>query len=62
LLQSLQVLHQPFAAARPNFVAHFRCETTTYGYARVSTTGQTLATQKALLKVAGVERIFAEKA
>jgi hypothetical protein len=34
---------------------------TTYGYCRVSTTGQTLATQKALLKAAGVERIFAEK-
>jgi DNA invertase Pin-like site-specific DNA recombinase len=34
---------------------------TTYGYCRVSTTGQTLATQKALLKAAGVERIFTEK-
>jgi DNA invertase Pin-like site-specific DNA recombinase len=33
----------------------------TYGYCRVSTTGQTLATQKALLKAAGVERVFAEK-
>jgi DNA invertase Pin-like site-specific DNA recombinase len=34
---------------------------TTYGYARVSTTGQTLATQKALRLAAGVERIFSEK-
>jgi DNA invertase Pin-like site-specific DNA recombinase len=34
---------------------------TTYGYCRVSTTGQTLATQKALLKAAGVTRIFNEK-
>ena len=33
----------------------------TYGYARVSTTGRTLATQKALLLAAGVERIFSEK-
>jgi DNA invertase Pin-like site-specific DNA recombinase len=34
---------------------------TTIGYARVSTSGQTLATQKALLKKAGAERIHAEK-
>jgi DNA invertase Pin-like site-specific DNA recombinase len=31
------------------------------GYARVSTNGQTLATQKALVKKAGVDRIHAEK-
>jgi DNA invertase Pin-like site-specific DNA recombinase len=34
---------------------------TMIGYARVSTAGQTLATQKALLKKAGVDRIQAEK-
>jgi DNA invertase Pin-like site-specific DNA recombinase len=34
---------------------------TIYGYARIFTTGQTLATQKALLKAAGVTRIFSEK-
>jgi DNA invertase Pin-like site-specific DNA recombinase len=34
---------------------------TTIGYARVSTNGQTLATQKALLKKAVVERIHSEK-
>jgi DNA invertase Pin-like site-specific DNA recombinase len=34
---------------------------TTIGYARVSTSGQTLATQKSLLKKAGAERIHSEK-
>jgi DNA invertase Pin-like site-specific DNA recombinase len=34
---------------------------TIVGYARVSTNGQTLATQRAMLKAAGVERIYAEK-
>jgi DNA invertase Pin-like site-specific DNA recombinase len=34
---------------------------TTYGYARVSTTGQTLATQKGMLVAAGVDRVFSEK-
>lgn len=33
-----------------------------YGYAWVSTVGQTLATQKELLVKAGVERLYAEKA
>jgi hypothetical protein len=32
-----------------------------YGSARISTTGQALATQTTLLKAAGVEQIFGEK-
>ena len=31
------------------------------GYARVSTDGQTLDAQQAMLKAAGVERVYAEK-
>src|SRR5262249_28565702 len=45
-----------------NFGAYIWCGMTVYGYARVSTTGQTLATQKAMLLAAGVERISSEKA
>ncbi len=33
----------------------------TYGYARVSTDGQTLDAQVAQLKMAGAERVFQEK-
>jgi DNA invertase Pin-like site-specific DNA recombinase len=35
---------------------------TTYGYARVSTDGQTLAAQDAALRSAGAAKVFAEKA
>jgi DNA invertase Pin-like site-specific DNA recombinase len=34
---------------------------TVYGYARVSTDGQSLAAQQAQLTAAGVERVFSEK-
>jgi DNA invertase Pin-like site-specific DNA recombinase len=35
---------------------------TTYGYARVSTDGQTLVAQDAALRGAGCAKVFAEKA
>jgi DNA invertase Pin-like site-specific DNA recombinase len=34
---------------------------TTYGYARVSTDGQTLDAQDSALRAAGAQRVFAEK-
>ena len=35
---------------------------TVYGYARVSTNGQTLAAQDAVLRTLGCARVFSEKA
>lgn len=49
------------AALKPVPELEPKSTATTYGYARVSTTGQTLATQEQALKAAGINKLFSEK-